>query len=264
MSTDKQLLVFLLLGLIVIFVMCSCKAKNEKYQDVNIPYGGSAYTQNELVGSANNALFAQPGFKANLDPRFDANQGEIWGQSAPYAMRAAPITPVSFAEMGGNMPTKMAMPSKMPSKFVEPTELTAQQAAQALDQAIGTTTPKFQEANELMPTPDMLGAMTLDPTDPKNFMYDRTIFAKLKRRYGNGVDFFRGDIQIPQEKRGWFDIRPPQENDIVTGYFDNYIDIQQQTSIKDSVFERTWSPEEKKEDAVNIYGNTRKLVYDML
>ena len=58
----------------------------------------------------------------------------------------------------------------MPSKFAEPeTQLTSEQADQALNQAIGSTTPKFQEANELMPTPDMLGAMTLDPTDPKNF-----------------------------------------------------------------------------------------------
>jgi len=255
MDTDKKLLLFLLLGLIVIFVVCSCK-KKEQYAEVNIPYGGSAYAPHTLSNQVNNALFAQPQFRADLDPRSmnpDVN-GQLWGQSGPMSMQASPVAPISFSEMGGSMPTK----------FQEPSSLTSQQAKEILDKQIGTATPKYQEASEIMPTPDMLGAMTLDPTDPKNFMYDRTIFAKLKRRYGNGVDFFRGDIQIPQEKRGWFDIRPPQEVDVVTGYFDNYIDIQQQTAIKDSVFERNMSAKDKTEDSINIYGDTRKLVYDAI
>ena len=64
----------------------------------------------------NNALFAQPQFRANLDPRSmnpDVN-GQLWGQSGPMSMQASPLAPVSFSEMGGSMPTK----------FQEPTTLT--------------------------------------------------------------------------------------------------------------------------------------------
>lgn len=84
-----------------------------------------------------------------------------------------------------------------------------------------------------------------DPTNANNFMYDRTIFAPLKRRYANGVDFFRGDIHVKQQNRGWFDIAPATEKDIVTGYFDRYIDIQQETAIRDANFNRSISPEER-------------------
>ena len=82
----------------------------------------------------------------------------------------------------------------------------------------------------------------MDPTDAQNFMYDRTIFAPLKRRYGNQVDFFRGDVQIKQQNRGWFDISPATEKDIVVGYFDRYIDIQQEMAINDATFTRSLTP----------------------
>jgi len=83
----------------------------------------------------------------------------------------------------------------------------------------------------------------------------------LKRRYGNQVDFIRGDIDVAPIYRGYFDIRPPSDVDVVKGYFDSYIDIQQNTAIRDSVFERATPIEKLQENAVNPFGDVSKLSY---
>jgi hypothetical protein len=110
-----------------------------------------------------------------------------------------------------------------------------------------------------MPTPDMRYAAGLDPTDPNNFIYERTLFAPLKRRYGNNVDFFRGDIDVTPEKRGWFDTRSVGSQDIVKGYFSNYTDIQQQTTLRDSYFDRQVSAQEKLVANTNPFGDVNRL-----
>jgi hypothetical protein len=282
MQMDKQLLIVLLVGLVIVFIMCSC-SKNDKEM-----YENGAYNPHTLSNVKNNALFAQPQFKADLSPRFDgvSSAGTIYGNPAPIQYQASYITPVSqmgmpsqqvlpqkfaegqqtirpvemfnqpqnvptnFANMGGSVPQKAAA-----DQYLAEDKISSNQIAHM----IGSGTPEYQETSELMPTPDMKGTITVDPADPKNFMYDRTIFSQLKRRYGNGVDFFRGDLQIPQEQRGWFDLMPAAQTDIVTGYFDNYIDIQQTTYIKDAEFERT-VPEDLREEAkVRPYGKTYLL-----
>jgi hypothetical protein len=78
----------------------------------------------------------------------------------------------------------------------------------------------------------------MDATDPQNFMYTRTVFAPLKRQYGNQVDFIRGDIDVKQEFRGWFDARPATAKDLASSYFASYLDIQQATAIKDANYVR--------------------------
>lgn len=294
MQMDRQLLIVLLVGLVVVFIMCSC-SKEDKEMYVN-----GAYNPQTLASVKNTALFAQPDFKAQLSPRFDgvSSAGTIYGNPAPIQSQASWITPVSqmggptFAELQKQMPQGFAEPMKdaptfqqmqqaNPQGFSAPTTSFAQMGGNipqkaAADQyqtennissnqvahMIGSGTPTYQETSELMPTPDMKGTITVDPTDPKNFMYDRTIFSQLKRRYGNGVDFFRGDLQIPQEQRGWFDIMPAAQTDIVTGYFDNYIDIQQTTYIKDAEFERTVPTDVLADNKLRPFGNTNKLSYD--
>lgn len=272
---DKQLLIVLLVGLVIVFIMCSC-TKSEPYVD-------GAYNPHTLSNVKNNALFAQPQFAADLSPRFDGvtSAGTIYGMPAPIQYQASYITPVSqmgmpqqmqqvpqkfeeqmidpvklkvpstsFAQMGGSVPQKAAADQYLSEDLISSNQIA---------HMIGSGTPEYQESSELMPTPDMKGTITVDPTDPKNFMYDRTIFSQLKRRYGNGVDFFRGDLQIPQEQRGWFDLMPAAQTDIVTGYFDNYIDIQQTTYIKDAEFERTVPDNLKEEAKVRPYGKTYLL-----
>ena len=109
---------------------------------------------------------------------------------------------------------------------------------------VGKGTPQLQDVKDIMPTPDMRYSANLDPTDPNNFIYERTLFAPLKRRNYGDVDYFRGDLEIMPERRGWFDIRSVGDKDVVQGYFSNYSDIQQSSTLKDSIFERTLTPQQ--------------------
>jgi hypothetical protein len=45
---------------------------------------------------------------------------------------------------------------------------------------------------------------TKDASESESFMYERSIFSRLKERYGNGVDFVRDDIDNSSEYKGWF------------------------------------------------------------
>jgi hypothetical protein len=117
---------------------------------------------------------------------------------------------------------------------------------------VGKGTPQLQDVKDIMPTPDMRYSANLDPTDPNNFIYERTLFAPLKRRNYGDVDYFRGDLEIMPIKRGYFDVRSVGDKDVVQGYFSNYSDIQQSSTLKDSIFERTLTPEQK-QDAIQTY-----------
>lgn len=119
---------------------------------------------------------------------------------------------------------------------------------------VGKTSPELQDVKDIMPTPDMRYAAGLDPTDPNNFIYERTLFAPLKRRNYGDVDYFRGDLEIMPEKRGWFDTRSVGDKDVVQGYFSNYTDIQQNTSVKDSIFERSLTQDQRQVQRTSPYG----------
>jgi hypothetical protein len=129
-------------------------------------------------------------------------------------------------------------------------------------QMVGSGTPEFNAP--ILPNPDMKYATGVDPTNPENFIYNRTLFARLKRRYTNDVDYFRGDIDVTPEYRGWFDIRPPSDVDKVQGYFDRYIDIEQETAIRDATFDRNLSASDRKQRNTNPFGDEGKLVYSTL
>ncbi len=202
-------------------------------------------------------------FGAPLSGRFDGNQtsSNLNAQSStPIQLMASPpsgspldaatFDGVDFQELGGQ------------GAPIAVGGLTTQQVSDILKDRVGSGKPELQSTKDLMPVPDMRYTTGLDPTDPQNFMYDRTIFGRLKRRYGNGVDFFRGDIDVKPEYRGWFDLQPPQENDIVTGYFDRYIDIQQETAIKDASFTRSTPIEDLYKASVNPGGKTYLTMYD--
>jgi hypothetical protein len=132
-----------------------------------------------------------------------------------------------FDFLGGGMGGAPDMPNAA---------LTSGQAQQMLGQTMNGGKPEYQDPS--LPLGD-IHQVSMDATDPQNFMYNRTVFAPLKRQYGNGVDFIRGDIDVKQEFRGWFDARPATDKDIQKGYFDRYIDIQQEAALKDAQFTRT-------------------------
>lgn len=202
---------------------------------------------------------------ANAAPvygRFDPNQlaANLTSQaSAPMNMLAAPpsgspldaatFQNVDFQSLGG-----AAAP-------IPAGGLTTGQVNDMLRDKIGSGTPEMQETKDLLPVPDMRYTTGLDPTDPQNFMYDRTIFGRLKRRYGNGVDFFRGDIDVKPQYRGWFDLQPPTETDVVRGYFENYLDIEQETAVRDAIFDRVTPVEDLYQASINPGGKTYLAPY---
>lgn len=205
----------------------------------------------------------RPSLIAQVPPRFDPNQlaSNLTAQSAaPLPMMAAPPSSspldamtydnVDFQELGGQA-------APIPSGG-----LTTQQADDMLRDRVGSGKPEYFDTKELMPVADMRYTTGLDPTDPQNFMYDRTIFGRLKRRYGTEFDFLRGTLDIKPDNRGWFDLMPPSENDLVVGYFDRYIDIEQETAIKDASFTRATPVEDLYKSSINPGGKTFLTRYD--
>ena len=241
----------LVLGLVVLMN----KKKSEKfyYRQEMGPVDPSTVTRPQA---------ANPEFRAELAPRTDGvtqGGGSLMGAAPPQPLMAAPAAPVNamsapdFAQLGG-----------LAAQTVPSGAITSQQASDILQSRFGVGSPKYIDTVELMPVPDMRYSAGVDPTDPQSFMYDRTIFGKLKRRYGNQVDFFRGDLDLKPESRGWFDLQPPTDTDVVKGYFDNYIDIQQETAIKDATFNRTTPVQKLFEATVNPFGRTDKLAYSKI
>lgn len=190
---------------------------------------------------------ARPNFKSELSPRFDATRvsgGNIVGSFPGMSVQGSPVSPVesvlsvaspSYSTLGG--PAGAYGDPRLPSGG-----LTTNQVNNILANKFGRGTgdaQSYMDPQALLPVPDMKRAMAKDPSDPNTFMYDRYLFAPLKRRYGNvGVDHVRGDLHIPQLRMGWFDPAPVAKQDLVSGYFSDFLDIQQTTAIKDSIFER--------------------------
>ncbi len=75
----------------------------------------------------------------------------------------------------------------------------------------------YADPEQLLPAPDMRSCLK-DPADPLNYMYDRTIFAPLKRRNaGNYADYIRGDLNITPINTGWFNVPVIPSVDLVKG-----------------------------------------------
>ncbi len=163
-------------------------------------------------------------------------------------MAASAQVPVDFSSMGGAASAPFQA-------------LTSQQAASALQDKVGSGKPDYYEPQ--LPLQD-IGNMSTDPTNPmspENFMYTRTIFSKLKRRYGNQVDFFRGDLDIAPAMRGYFDIAPPRETDVQKSYFADYIDIQQASSLRDAQYTRSIPSETLYANSISPAGDAYRSVY---
>ena len=97
---------------------------------------------------------------------------------------------------------------------------------------------EYTVPSELLPAPDMRAPMERDPSDPANFMYDRTLFAPLKARNHNTPDRVRGDIDIAPIKTGWFDSASIPQVDLAKGYMGYFNDIQETMDIQDIAFSR--------------------------
>ena len=230
--------VLIVCGLFANKIQQQIKSK-EKYQDM---FSAKDYAKDNWV--------SRPNFRADLDPRFDSTRygGNIVGTFPGMDVQGAPLTPVesiigvstpSYATMGGAAGA-YADP-RLPSGG-----LSNSQVNNILSEKFGRgagSKADYTDPKSLMPATNMKSVLAnagaRDPSDPSTFMYDRYLFAPLKRRYPNvNVDFIRGDLAIPQLRMGWFDPAPVAKQDLMSGYFSDYLDVQQSTAIRDSIFER--------------------------
>lgn len=262
---DAQWIVVAILAiLLVAFLYCGCMRKSkiatrEKYEDL---FYAKDYAKDNWV--------SRPNFRANLDPRFDSTRygGHIQGEFPGMSVQAAPTTPVesivsanqnpSYATMGGTT-------GAYADPRLESGGLTTSQVNNILAEKFGRSgfQQNYVPPKELLPVPDMKKALAKDPSDPLTFMYDRYLFAPLKRRYGNvNVDWIRGDISIPQLRTGWFDQPPVAQQDLSQGYFSDYLDIQQSQAIRDSLWER--KPVTKEEQESPWYRLGEKTIYSLV
>ena len=245
----KYAVIALLAILAVVIVMQCTKKKAERF---------------EMLAGMDEAVSARPNLMSALAPR--SNLPEL--ASNPLLgdpmngigqMGAAPPNPI---DLGMAPPAPAQTFAAMGAAPEAPNvALSSQQAQDMLGQSINGGTPQYMEAQ--LPLGD-IHQVGMDATDPDNFMYNRTVFAPLKRQFGNQVDFIRGDIDVKQEFRGWFDARPATQKDIVTGYFDRYIDIQQETAIRDSNWSRSTPVQTLYNNAINVGGNTQYNVMSSL
>jgi hypothetical protein len=118
-------------------------------------------------------------------------------------------------------------------------ETTSPKKAAPVKYSSGPNTLEYTTPKELLPTPDMRQTLSRDPSDPSNFMYDRTLFAPLKKRNPNEADRFRGDLDIAPIKTGWFDIATNPSVDLTKGYFGYYNDITEYQDIQDIAYQRS-------------------------
>jgi hypothetical protein len=239
-------LLVLLAGVVVMQCMKKSSTAKEHFQ-----FDASQYVE---------GVSARPGLVSNPYGRFDpfglagnSLLGDIGssnlGAAGPQTVNAE--YPIEIVE-GFAMPQAQVEFSTMGGAHQLPNgALSSSQAQDMLQQTMNGGKPDYFE--NTLPTADIQFS-SMNPMDPNTFMYDRTVFAPLKRQYGNQVDFIRGDIDVKQEFRGWFDLPSATQKDRVVGYFDRYIDIQQETALKDATFTRTTPVQQLYEASINPAG----------
>ncbi len=251
---DNVLLLILLAVLVVVFIACQCLKQTITKKE---PYGESFTATGYSTPSSTTPLpspgwVVTPSFRADTAPRFDPNRtggGQIKGSYPGLNFQAAPVEPITvapnFSAMGG--------------------AYQSDEGKLSTDQVNKILVDKFSGNKEYLNTKDLMPAMSMkhtlsrDPSDPSVWMYDRTLYAPLKRRYGKtNVDFIRGDLKIKPLNTGWFDIRPPQSVDIVNGYFSSgFQDIEETTLLQDAEFKRNRSLNDQALDKALPWGNSQ-------
>ncbi len=194
---DQKTTIFVvLIVLLVVIIACKCSKKdsNENYSEVF------------LTGDYNNYMVQRPSFKGDLSPRFDPYReggGNIRGSYPEnFDVQSVGPNPLSSGEMGAASELDYATlggETQMNAKF--------EKSCKKLDMSYNKMTESlsYTDPSQMLPAPDLRSCFK-DPTNPENYMYDRTLFAPLKRRHAkNYVDYIRGDLYIPPNRFGWFD-----------------------------------------------------------
>jgi hypothetical protein len=168
----------------------------------------------ELMISNDDAYVQRPTYKADLSPRFDPYRtggGYIKSAFAPLEMQAAGVSPLSdneyvesatgsLTENFDNDFASVATEKENVKEFTSSCGKIGEDVVSEFKKAQG-----YMDPSQMLPLPDVRSCLK-DPSDPENYMYDRTLFAPLKRRHADiPVDYIRGDIFIPPIRSGWFD-----------------------------------------------------------
>lgn len=249
LSKTSRLLISLLVGVVVYVVMY--KVLNKKMEQtlsfvislvVALVIVGimlktikvkEGYAEVMIAPTYNPFFYSDPGFRAQLSPRFDSNRmggGNIKSSFPGFDKQGAGLTPLSdnencennikegYNDIHNNCEeidkdcnngpsagdragdfSSLGLMDKGISKYKKGCDNVKEDAVMKFKSAQGYADPE-----QLLPVPDIKNCL-VDPSDPENYMYDRTLFAPLKRRNGyNNVDFIRGDIFIPAINSGWF------------------------------------------------------------
>lgn len=213
---SKILIYGVVILVVVLIIVITIKKKNkEGYSEVLIH---PSYTNDEFV--------TRPSFKAELAPRFDPYRmsgGMIKSSYGPMDQQGAGITPLVDSE---NIVS--ATGSAIPNSEVDYASVISERenindfdkSCTAIGNDVISDFKKQQgyiDAKEMLPVPDIRSCLK-DPSDPDNYMYDRTLFAPLKRRNANiDVDWIRGDLYIEPIRTGWFDTPSIPGVDLVKG-----------------------------------------------
>lgn len=195
-------IVILVLAVLAVVVIVKMKKNKEGYSEVM------------LQNNDEDNYVQRPSFKAELAPRFDPYRtggGFIKSSFAPLEMQAAGVTPLSDNEYvesatGSLTPnsdsdfSSIATDKENIKEYTGSCGKVGEDAVAEFKKAQG-----YMDPSQMLPIPDTRDCLK-NPSDPENYMYDRTLFAPLKRRHADiPVDYIRGDLYIPPIRTGWFD-----------------------------------------------------------
>jgi hypothetical protein len=224
-------------------------------------------------------ILARPTYYPSLTPRFDSNansgiiRGSIPSDLGKTAIRQYPITPDVFPIVRQQLADQYDIPYQLEKNApieneyfsekikkssihnnkrnmsqmfeqIDPFELKSQDFSKIADinghqQKQVSSRPDLSYAGAQLPKLGIDNKFK-DPTNPSNYMYDRTLFAPLKRRYGNvQTDYIRGDVYVAPNKFGWFDVPSNPGTDLNPGFFNlNYPSFQSHVENQDLKVER--------------------------
>ena len=239
----------LLLGvaaLVIVVLVVKKMHKKEPYQDVFI---AKDIPMDEMV--------MRPSYSAQLAPRMDPFRNGAYNKLNGYLPnvneQATPVNPlgngsfpingnkVDYSQLGNSTEIAQAEQECASAKLKKYETVSKEKFSMEVNGSVPMNASQLEylDPKDLLPQPDMASILTKDPTDPNVFQYDRTLFAPLKRRNLNNVDFIRGDLPIAMDKRGYFDVAAIPSVDLSIGAM-NIIapDMQEQTMMQDLVYTR--------------------------
>lgn len=241
--TEKYLYVAIAVLTLCLIYQCMCDGKNKRSKE--------GYDGQWINVGLNPNMTERLTFNSNLDPRYNfarsandpyASGGYIRGE-VPNVDTLGSVN--DFRGDASNQPIKEGfsdniLKGEYPGVTDAATIINRDFAKMAEDVKVPVSkessvpnTLEYTTPKELLPIPDMRQTLMRDPSDPTNFMYDRTLFAPLKTRNHNTPDRFRGDLDIKPIKTGWFDVATVPHVDLTKGYFGYFNDIEQYQDLQD-------------------------------